>query len=348
MTYRKLLFFSFALALFAVPTGGAQPKPGPLDAWKPRFDPSRAKYVLKVSAVSSPAIEGFAAGYRIRDELWEKTRGQVYYDYYPLSQLGGELDVLNQLTAGDIQGMLCSSVVAPRLAPRLGVVNLPFLIDSFDKLDKFTGDRTLFEPLLKSCEEKGVLAVDITGYGNYGWASTKPIRTLAAARLVKFRIAEGDVNQSVYRAWGFPVFSMPWPDVHIALKQGVIGALDHTPMVCGLTKKFEVAKFFTQVDYAQGLLFHLYNKRWLETLPAELRKIVLEVTRSECAKTRELTRKQEEGEIGRAKAAGVEFIRLSPADVAVLKRQSEVVFREWRDKIGPEYLSRVEKRVGYR
>ncbi len=45
---------------------------------------------------------------------------------------------------------------------------------------------------------------------------------------------------------------MPWPDVPTALKQGVITGLDHTLLVCYLTKKFEVAKNFTPVNYAQA------------------------------------------------------------------------------------------------
>ncbi|MBI5017787.1 MAG: TRAP transporter substrate-binding protein [Deltaproteobacteria bacterium] len=332
----------------AVGVGVAQQKANPLDAWKPKFDPSTAKYVMKVSAVSHPAIEGFAVGYRIRDELWKRTNGQIYYDYYPLSQLGGEVEVLNQLTMGAVQGMLCSSVVAPKIGPRMGIMNLPFLINTFDKLDKFTKDRALFDHMLAGAEDKGVLAFDVTGYGSYGWGSTKPIRTIADAKPLKFRIAEADVNQSIYKAWGFNVVPMPWPDVHIALKQGVIDALDHAPMVCSITKKFEVAKYFTQVDYAQGLLIHMVNKAWFNSLPKDLQKTLVEVIHEECAKTRDLTRKQEATEIEKAKASGVQFFQLSDQDMATLKKQSEVVFREWDDKIGIDYLKKVEKAMGYK
>ena len=59
------------------------------------------------------------------------------FDYKPFSMLGGEVEVLNQLQMGAIQGMGVSSVASTNLGPRFGVVNLPFLIDSFEKLDKF-------------------------------------------------------------------------------------------------------------------------------------------------------------------------------------------------------------------
>jgi TRAP-type C4-dicarboxylate transport system substrate-binding protein len=347
--WKSLLSLAVVLGIgTAVGVGVAQQKASPMDAWKPKFDPSGAKYVMKVSNVSTPALEGVKSGFAIRDALWERTKGQIYFDYYPFSQLGGEVEVLNQLTMGAVQGMLCSSVVVPKIGPRMGIVNLPFLVNSFDKLDKFVKDKPLFEHMLAGAEQNGVIGVDVTGYGNYGWATTKPVRTIADAKPLKFRIAEADVNQSIYKAWGFNIVPMPWPDVHIALKQGVIDALDHTPMVCNLTKKFEVAKYFTQVNYAQGLFIHLINKRWFESLPKDLQKTLVDVIHEEAAKTRALTQNQEETEIAKAKAAGIEFIQLSPQDMSTLRKESAVVFKEWEDKIGVDYLKKVEALMGYK
>ncbi len=112
-----------------------------MDAWKPAFDPSGAKYRCIVSNVSHPVIKGVYTGFAIRDELWKRTNGQIYLDYKPFSMLGGEVEVLNQLQMGAIQGMGVSSVAATNLGPRFGVVNLPFLINSFDKLGKFVEQR---------------------------------------------------------------------------------------------------------------------------------------------------------------------------------------------------------------
>lgn len=323
-------------------------KKNPLESWKPAFDPSGAKYVMKVSNVSHPVIEGVASGYRIRDELWKRSNGQIYFDYYPLSQLGGEVEVLNQLMMGSVQGMLCSSVVATNVAPRMGVVNLPFLVNSFDKLDKFVGNQALFDQFLKGGEARGVLGLDITGYGNYGWATTKPVKTIADAKPLKFRIAEAAVNQSLYKAWGLNAVVMPWPDVPVSLKQGVIDGLDHTPMVCNITKKFEVAKAFTQINYAQGLFIHLVNKAWFESLPADLQKVLVDVVREEAAKTRQLTRQQEDDQIAKAKAAGIEFYTLPEADMAILRQEGDKVHTEWAEQIGPEYLKQVQQFLGYK
>jgi TRAP-type C4-dicarboxylate transport system substrate-binding protein len=252
--------------------GVAWAAPPSLQAWKPAFEPSGAKYKCIISNVSHPVLKGVYAGFAIRDELWKRTNGQIYIDYKPISTLGGEVEVLNQLQMGAIQGMSCSSVASVNLGPRFGLINLPFLVDSFEKLDKFINSGPLFDHFLMAMDHQGIMALDITGYGNYGWATRIPVKTLEEARKVKFRVVEAAVNQLLYKEWGINPVVMPWPDVPVALKQGVIDGLDHTPSVCNITKKFEDCKYFTRINYAQGLFIWLFNKAWFNSLPQDLQK----------------------------------------------------------------------------
>jgi TRAP-type C4-dicarboxylate transport system substrate-binding protein len=332
------LSFLLGIALAAGPS---------LDAWKPAFDPSGAKYRCIVSNVSHPVIKGVYTGFAIRDELWKRTNGQIYLDYKPFSMLGGEVEVLNQLQMGAIQGMGVSSVAATNLGPRFGLVNLPFLINSFDKLDKFVANKVLFDHFMMAMDHQGITGLDITGYGNYGWATTTPVRTLADAKKIKFRTAEAIVNQILYREWGFNPVAMPWPDVPVALKQGVIEGLDHTPMVCNITKKFEVCKYYTYINYAQGLFIWIFNKAWLESLPADLQKTFVAVVHDVCADIRKQTAQQEIDEIAKAKAAGIEFITLSDAAMDVLKRKGNVAHEKMADEINKLYPSDMHRPVSY-
>ncbi|MCD6292334.1 MAG: TRAP transporter substrate-binding protein DctP, partial [Deltaproteobacteria bacterium] len=173
-------------------------KKNPLAKWKSTVDMSKAKYVMKVSNISHPVIEGVAAGYRVRNTLWERSNGQIALKYYPLHQLGGEVEVLNMLKTNTVQGMLCASVAVTNLAPRMGIINLPFLINSFDKLDKYIAS-DLWQYFMDGMKHQGIMGVDITGYGNYGWATVDPVKTLAAAKDVKFRIAEAAVQRTLYK-----------------------------------------------------------------------------------------------------------------------------------------------------
>jgi TRAP-type C4-dicarboxylate transport system substrate-binding protein len=360
MQARKTLIFVLAGLVFLSMTAGpalAQQK-SPLDAWKPAFDPSTAKYKLVVSNVSTPALKGVYAGFAIRDELWKRTKGQIYLEYKPFSMLGGEVEVLNQLKMGAIQGMAVSSVASTNLGPRFGVVNLPFLVDSFEKLDKFVANKKLFDHFMNAMDHQGIMGLDITGYGNYGWATKTPVKTYEDAKKVKFRIAEAEVNKLTYNAWGINPVVMPWPDVPMALKQGVIDGLDHTPAVCNLTKKFEDAKYFTQINYAQGLFIWIFSKAWFKTLPADLQQTFVQTVHDVCADIRKQGKAQEAEEIAKAKAAGVTFFTLPAEDMATLRKLGDPVHYKYSKEINQlfpgdtykpqDFLREVQEFLGYK
>ncbi len=329
-TLFTVLAATAAVLLISLP---ASAKRASLDKWKPDFNPRGAKYRAIVSCVGHPVIKGVYAGFAIRDELWKRTNGQIYLDFKPFGMLGGEVEVLNQLQMGAIQGMAVSSVASTNLGPRFGLINLPFLINSFDKLDKFAESGKLFDHFMRAMDHQGITGLDFTGYGSYGWATKTPVTTIDEAGKVKFRIAEAAVNQMLYKEWGMNPVVMPWPDVPVSLKQGVITGLDHTPMVCGISKKFEVAKHYTEIGYAQGLYIWVFNKAWLNRLPEDLRETFKSVVHEVCAKIRKQTKAQELEEIEKAKKAGIAFHALSNKEMEALKAKGGKVHEKFAGEI---------------
>ncbi len=343
----KVVMAMLLMATVGLANGAlAEDKADPLAGWKPQFDPSEAEYTYILSNISHPVIEGVGVGYRIRDKVWERSNGRLFVDFRPLAQLGGEKDVISKLKLGAVQGMLSSSVAAANVADTLGIVNLPYVVDTFEKLDAFRSNPATWNTFRDSALAKGLMVVDVTGYGPYGWATTTPVRNLEDAKTVNFRIAQAPVNTDIYKAWGLKFTVMPWPDVPQALQTGVINGLDHTAIVCNITKKFTIAKNFTELNYAQGLFVHLMNKRWFDKLPEDLQKILLEVIAEESAATRAATKQQYEEQVAKARADGVEFIALSEADKARLIELAEPVVQKWGEKIGPDYLAKVRATLG--
>ncbi|MEJ2471936.1 MAG: TRAP transporter substrate-binding protein [Desulfuromonadales bacterium] len=316
-------------------------KSDPLSEWQPKFDPSNAEYKYLLSCVGHPAIEGVAVGFRIRDKVWEKSKGRLFVDFRPLSLLGGEKDVIRKLQMGAIHGMMSSSVAAANVSDTLGIVNLPYVVDTFAKLDQFRATPELWIPFRDAAADKNIIVADITGYGSYGWATTSPARTLQEAKEINFRIAQAPVNLDFYKSWGLKFTVMPWPDVPQALQTGVITGLDHTPIVCNISGKFNVAKYYTQLDYAQGLYIHLINARWLNKLPEDLRNILLETIEEESAIARAMTQKQQEQQIQDAQAKGVTFYKLAEEDTQALIDMAESAYDKWGEKIGKDYLQKV-------
>ncbi len=338
---KGVVVFLLCLCFLSLPPAWAGEDP--LAAWTPDFDPSGAKYTYLLSCVGHPAIEGVSAGFRIRDRVWKESGGKLYVDFRPLSQLGGEKDVINKLKIGAIQGMMSSSVAAAYIVPRLGIVNLPFVVDSFARLTLFREDEKLWGPFRDAALKKGLLVADFTGYGSYGWATTRPVENFAQAGEINFRIAQAPVNIDTYKALGLKFTVLPWPDVPQALQTGVIDGLDHSAIVCNLSRKFTVARYYTALNYAQGLYIHIINQRWLKKLPDDLKKILLAAIREESAVSRKQLEEQQKLQIADARKNGVSFFSLPAADIEKMKQLLAPVYEKWGDKIGKDYLDMVRK-----
>jgi len=118
-----------------------------------------------------------------------------------------------------------------------------------------------------------------------------------------------------------------------------------------------VAKYFTQVNYAQGLFIWIFNKAWFNSLPPDLQKTFTATVHDVCAKIRAETVQQEVDEIEKAKAAGIQFFKLSDAEMATLKAEANTVYKDFAPEINKlypgdtyrpaDYLKEVEDLMGY-
>lgn len=105
--------------------------------------------------------------------------------------------------------MLCSSVLAANVSDKLGLVNLPFLVDTFDKLEQFRNTPEIWNEYRDSAMRSGLMVLDITGYGTYGWATKEPVDQLVLAKKINFRIAQAPVNTDLYKSWGLKFTVLP-------------------------------------------------------------------------------------------------------------------------------------------
>lgn len=68
--------------------------------------------------------------------------------------------------------------------------------------------------------------------------------------------------------------------------------------------------------------------------------------KEESAATRELTRKQHDTQVAKAKEAGVTFTKLSDAEKQQLIDEIAPVYEKWGEKIGMDYFKKVQAALG--
>ena len=146
--------------------------------------------------------------------------------------------LLDQKT--QIQGLQLGSAtfVAPTsgiyspLANGLNALTLPFLLTSSDMVATAWNDPVVREAFVPELRKKNIepVAIWLSGQRELSYRGSKPILLPEDMNGVKIRVQSVPSDIAAFKAVGANVISMAWGEVASALQQGVIDAVEPTPM----------------------------------------------------------------------------------------------------------------------
>ena len=200
---------------------------------------------------SSIALQSF------KKAVEERTGGDLAVNIYTDSALGGEADLLEQVTSGTVEGMM--QMGAANWEPYNSEVNvalLPFLFTSLDNARQAWAGEFGQQFCEKLLEPTGVTILSVweSGY-RHMTNNTRPILAPADIAGIKFRTNENSMKVKMYEAVGGSAVIMAFSDVYT-----------------GLQNKTYLSLTGHMYDAAPLAV----NTAWFETLPEEYQTILFE------------------------------------------------------------------------
>ena len=204
-------------------------------------------------------------------EIVEKTSGGKYMvDIFPAGQLGDEQKMVKDARRGSLDGAVVAVNNITPFAKSVGILTLPYLMQSFDDAVKATtgelGDKWR-DVLIK---EAGVHVLG-WAYSNFRVLtnSKKPVKNLADLKGLKIRVPKNAIMIGTWQALGAEPIPMAWPETFTALQQKVVDGQDN-PHITNYTMKFyEVQDYTSEVHYLFSLQPLVMGEKFFNSLPAE-------------------------------------------------------------------------------
>jgi TRAP-type C4-dicarboxylate transport system substrate-binding protein len=202
---------------------------------------------------------------------WKKaSNGRIEVKIHAGGVLGDENEMLQKVKLGQLQGVGLSGVGLARIAPGVGALQLPMLVNSFEDLDRV---RTGLEPRLKSAIEKA--GFKVVNFSDVGWVhffTKEKARTPADLKKLRLFInADDPDSEKLYLDLGFRPVPLGVTDLLTSLKTGLIDAFDVPPLFALSDQSFAVAKHMIDVKWAPLIGATVIDKRVWERIPAALR-----------------------------------------------------------------------------
>ncbi|MFC0323630.1 C4-dicarboxylate TRAP transporter substrate-binding protein [Gallibacterium melopsittaci] len=278
------------------------------------------------------------------DKVKEKSNGDIVFKLFPSSQLGSETEVLEQarfganiITIGDYGALM-------DIVPDLGVINAPYLSQSFEKKSKLLHS-DWFKGLSQQLDKQNIhIVIPDVIYGTRHLLTKKPVTKPEDLKGMKIRVQNSRVPLQTIKAMGGVPTPMSLADVYPGLSEGIIDGLENPPAVLYGGKFFEVAKNLDLTAHSTHMSPFVTGTAFWESLTPEQQKIILETGNEMVAYGASQAQEAEQDALDKLKKAGVTINQVDiKAFSNVVGEAIQKAFPEWSPNLYKNIQAQLEK-----
>ena len=255
----------------------------------------------------------------MKETIEAESNGRIEVQVFPKSQLGN----INRMVEGVQLGTL-EAVVAPMdfyagIDPKFGVFSIPVLFKDKTNAAKALLDSDLNKEIRTIGADKNVVTISVFPHSTAHYFGKKPIRRLDDFKGLKLRVNATAAEREKMSRFGATAVPMPLNEVVPGLQRGAIDGTMSGTVVYVVFKFNQVGTVLTQTNDTMILSAGLVSKIWLDKLPDDLQKVVLDAGIALQAKTTEFSDTSEQAMVEKWIAEGGELISLPDADLATVR-----------------------------
>jgi TRAP-type C4-dicarboxylate transport system substrate-binding protein len=315
MKRRALLFVAAALALCASSPALAVDPPA---AIKPEF-------VMKLATVAPDRTPWSELLKKYKAAVETKSGQRIQVKIFLGGQLGDENESVNKCKRGQIQAVGASTGALASQVPELNVVELPFLFRTAEEADTVVD--TVITPAMDRILPKYGLVLGFwseNGFRQFG-LKDKAVHSPADLKGKKMRSQESPVHQEMWNKLGAIPSPIPSTEALTALETGTVDGFDQATLFAVAASWHKTVKFYTVSDHIYQPALIVFNQKWFESLPADLRQILVEEGRTMQTKGRLGIRKINPGLVKLIEKEGVKVNTLTPEERSVFEKATASV-----------------------
>lgn len=215
---------------------------------------------------------------KFKEMVEKRTSGGVVVELYPSGQLGKEMEMLEAVKMGALEGLRCGPF--EDAAPELLIYTMPFLFNNMDAVHRVTRS-DVTDRIVQATEKNGlkVLAVGDSGEFRHFTNNTRPITKPEDMKGLKMRTPPMESIVKIMEAIGANPVSIPFAETYMALKTGVADGEENPFTNIDKMKFYEVQKYLSVVNYQYHAEMLYVPLSWFNALDKATQDILLE-----CAK----------------------------------------------------------------
>lgn len=286
-------------------------------------DKKSTKYEFNVGTSQGDNSLIYLGLVEMKKNVEARTDGNLIVNVFPSSQLGSEEDIIEQAKVGANVGTITDSGRLSQYVKELGIVGVAYIADSYEEVKKIV-ESPVYAGWLEELKEHNLAVLSMNWFqGSRHMFTLKPINSPADLQGVLMRTPAPPVWAESIKSLGATPVGMPWTEVYPALQQKVIDAFEVQTSAAYSANLQEITKYMTKTSHFQLMSGIVMGNKYLESLPEEYRKILIE----EAIKAGDY---ESELEIAKTEEYEKEFVekynvKISDVDLAPFKERAKSV-----------------------
>ncbi|PXX21658.1 TRAP transporter substrate-binding protein [Arenibacter sp. ARW7G5Y1] len=230
---------------------------------------------FKLAYVMSPGGLAHKGALKFAELVKQRTNGEITVSLYPSGQLGGDRVLSEGLLLGSTDGILSGPSMIGWYAPQYSLIEAPFVFRDYDHLDKvMNGD--IGTEISKSIEENFGINLVAQWYRGPRYLTTTNRKIYSPSDLdgIKLRVPELPTYIKSWKNFGANVTPVPYSDMFMALKLGVVEGQENPLEVIYTSNLYEVQEFVMETQHLISFYLFAVGPRFSKKYPPKIVKII--------------------------------------------------------------------------
>jgi TRAP-type C4-dicarboxylate transport system substrate-binding protein len=298
---------------------------------------SAQEYVLEMGTVVPGGSPWALQLKRLKKYIEEETGGRVKVKL----RLGGsnERSLARRTQMGSKQGFAGSVGGLSSIVREVNVIEAPYLFDTVEQADKALDDPEVLKQVRTMLKKQKLIFALWSENGFRSYFSRRPIRTPDDMKGIRYRSQEAIAHVEAYKALGASPVTIDIANTMTSLQTGVVDGFDNTPLYAMASTWYqglddgERNLILSKHSYQPGIA--VYSKKWFDTLPADIQKVLLNAPYELTTWGREQVRKMEPVLLKNLVRYGYDIHEPTKAELQKFKDKEKGVPEAVAKKVGP-------------
>ena len=296
-------------------------------------DAAAQKIEAALASPNNPEIILVRAMTLFATKVSEKTKGNVVVKVVHSGQLGGMKENFESIMAGNLEMAQVNNAFLANLYPATSLFDLPFLFRDNEHMKRVVRG-PIGQQVYADFEKKTGIRLFMTGLADGPrsvWNRRRAVRVPDDMKGIKLRVMQGPLMVDTFKALGAIPTPMPFPEVYMAAKQGVIDGAEQPPFGVVELKANEVAKYYSLTKHFAMPSALGIGLKWLNGLSKEHQQAIQEAA--------DEARAWYDGQYATEDAAALVEIKkrgmeINETDIELFRAAVKPVYDKYADQVG--------------